>query len=90
MPDDDRDMMTVQFSAAELATIDELVEDLRELYDPDMDRDRLLGQIQPKAVEALLADVESTRGLFARALFVVALKDWKAFGLGPFCERWLA
>ena len=40
-------------------------------------------------IEAELTNVENTRGLFARALFVIALKDWQEFGLGPFCERWL-
>ena len=46
-PDDDERLVaiTINFSQPELATIDELVGELRELYDPDMDRQRLLGRI---------------------------------------------
>ena len=136
--DDDGDvMMTVRFSEAEIAMIDEIVEELRALYDPDMDRDRLLGRIHVKAsravldgeiepaelheilnemiagdlihrhrdelpenptradverfadeIKAELTNVEKTRNLIARAMFVIALNHWREFGLGPFRERW--
>ena len=137
-PDDDPVEMTITFSESELATIDEIVEQLRDLHDPDMGRDRLLGRIHLKAsrallrgeiedeeiktivqelvavgvihrhreelpenptpgdvehfaaeIEAELANVENTRRLFPRAMFVIALNDWRAYGLGPFREKWL-